>query len=96
MLFWRPVIWRYECWVNPAARLVARSCINCSSFLSVKIRLGKPSKLAQVVGRVTSIRELLGSNLGRDTDYSDRVSWLSSVPPGKYRDSTLNYTGTVR
>jgi hypothetical protein len=33
----------------------------------------------------TRIRELLGSNLDRDSGYADRnISWLSSFPPVKY------------
>jgi hypothetical protein len=32
-----------------------------------------------------------GSNLGLETGYPDRdVSWLYSVPPGKFRDNTLH------
>jgi hypothetical protein len=43
-----------------------------------------------------SIREVPGSNLGRDIGYPDLgFSWFPSVPPGTCRDSTLNYTPTV-
>jgi hypothetical protein len=34
------------------------------------------------------IREVPRSNLGSNTDYPDRFSWLSSVPSGKYWDIT--------
>lgn len=76
-------------------------CINCRGFLSVKTAnckgVGTKSKLAQLVRRVTSIREVLGSNLGWNIDYPDTgVSFVSSIPPGKYRNSVLNYRTTVR
>jgi hypothetical protein len=35
-----------------------------------------------------------GSNLGRDTDYTD-YSWFSSAPLGTYLDCTLTYATTV-
>jgi hypothetical protein len=35
----------------------------------------------------TCIRDVLGSDLGRDTGYSDRsISWFSAAPPDKCRD----------
>jgi hypothetical protein len=36
----------------------------------------------------TPIREVLGSNLGRDTGYSEGFLWIYSVPLGKCQDST--------
>jgi hypothetical protein len=36
------------------------------------------------------IRKVPGSNIGPDWD----LSWLSSVPPSEYRDTTLNYATT--
>jgi hypothetical protein len=39
------------------------------------------------------IRDISGSNLGVETGYLDlRFSLFSSVTPGKYRDSVINYT----
>jgi hypothetical protein len=35
------------------------------------------------------IREVQGSNLVPETVYHDRVSWLSSVPPGKFQEFSL-------
>jgi hypothetical protein len=36
-------------------------------------------------------RELSGSNLGPEVDYPHRFFCFSSVPPGQFRDSVLNY-----
>jgi hypothetical protein len=44
----------------------------------------------RLVNTVLRIREVPGSNLGPKTAYLGcGFSWLSSVLPGKYRDSTL-------
>jgi hypothetical protein len=37
------------------------------------------------------IREVTGSNLGPEIDYPDRFFVISSVPPGKCRDSALKF-----
>jgi hypothetical protein len=55
-----------------------------------------PSRLAQALMLLTFIRDMPGLNLGRDTDHpSCGVSWLSSVPPGGYWNSTLKGPTTV-
>jgi hypothetical protein len=48
--------------------------------------------MAKWLALVLCIFEIPGSNLGPDISYPDRgVSCFSSVPPSKFRDSTLNY-----
>jgi hypothetical protein len=42
----------------------------------------------------TRIREVSGSNLGRDIAYTDRLLVVSSIHPGKCRESTLKYATT--
>jgi hypothetical protein len=43
-----------------------------------------------VVRTLLYIRDVPGSNLGPETGCPDRgLSWFSSVPPGKCRDSIL-------
>lgn len=43
-----------------------------------------PSKLAQGVILLISIREVSGSCLGRDIDYPGRCSWFSKLPSGTF------------
>jgi hypothetical protein len=43
----------------------------------------------RVLSILLCIRDIPGSNLGPETEYSEVFSWFSSVPPGKCRDSTL-------
>jgi hypothetical protein len=55
-----------------------------------------PSKLAQAVTLLICIPEVSGLSLGQDTDYPySYLSWFSPVPPGKCRDSALNYAMTA-
>jgi hypothetical protein len=52
---------------------------------------GQPSKLAQATTHVTSILEVAGSNLDRDTKSPDRgFCWFSSALLAKFRDSAFS------
>jgi hypothetical protein len=56
--------------------------------------LSAPIKLIKAVTLMTCIREVLGSNLGWDTDYPDSFCDFT-VPPLKYGGITLNYATTT-
>jgi hypothetical protein len=46
-------------------------------------------KFAPVINILHFIRKVRYSNLGGDTDYSNRyISWFSQVPPGKFQDNS--------
>jgi hypothetical protein len=61
-----------------------------------------PSKLAQAVLLLTDIREMFGSNLGRNTDYSNwnilwfRVSALKLGQGPPYSSQFIHSHSTVR
>jgi hypothetical protein len=53
-----------------------------------------PSHMTQAVTLLTCIREISGSNLGRDTNYPNKdtgISLLSCVPAGERQDISLKY-----
>jgi hypothetical protein len=59
------------------------------------IQTHRPRKRTQVVTLEIHIREVLGSNPHRDTDYPDRsLSSNFSVLPGKSMNITSNYART--
>lgn len=69
-----------------------RNCIICLPDYMATC----PNKLSQAVTLLTWVREVPGSNVVLDTDFSDwGFSSFSSTPPGKYRDYTLKYTTIV-
>jgi hypothetical protein len=68
-------------------------CWEVGNMSQIEIR---PSNLAQAVTFLIRVRELPGSNLGRNTDYPKwGLSQFSSVPPGKCWDNTWSYTTTA-
>jgi hypothetical protein len=55
------------------------------------IRRQTSNKLAKAVMHLSCVGVVPDSNLHLDTNYSDRdFSWFFSVPPGEFRNSTLN------
>jgi hypothetical protein len=67
------------------------SSIHLASSLSTSLIWYKQSKSIQAVTPLNFIWEVPGSNLSRDTDYSDcGCCWFSSFSPHRCRHSTLN------
>jgi hypothetical protein len=42
-----------------------------------------------VAALLTSVQQLLDSNLARDAEYTEIFCWVSLIPPANNRDSTL-------
>jgi hypothetical protein len=51
----------------------------------------RPSELAEVTPLPICVRDVSGSNLDRGANYPEGFLWSSSVPPGEFRDITLDY-----
>lgn len=67
----------------------------CGHHTTNNTRLAQPvSKLARHLTFVTCFQQVIGSNLGRQTDYSDWGPCSSSVPASKIHNSTSNYPFT--
>jgi hypothetical protein len=58
--------------------------------LITHLHLVPPSKAVKAVMLLISIREILGSNLGRSTVYPYDFRGFSSTPPAMCLDTTLN------
>jgi hypothetical protein len=77
-------------WVFLEKRIIISRVLQSWTFINETDLIGEGVTL------LTHIREVLGSNFGRDTGYHDRgFSWFSSVPTGKWRSNKSIRPGSL-